>query len=124
MIAVAGKAKAVAADDDAILQQHVVAEHTELTYHSVRVGEEVVADSCSAVDNDMRQQHGVVSDYDIVLDDDIGADVRVAADFSGRRNCRRGVYSWCIRRRLVKQADGLREGEVWILAAQHAGRDS
>ncbi len=77
MIAVAREAESVAADDDAVLQEDVVAQHAELTYHSVGVSEEAVADSCSAIDDDVRQQDGVVADFDIVLDYDIGADVSV-----------------------------------------------
>ena len=77
MVAIAREAEAVAADDHAVLQEDVVAEDAELTYHSVGMGEEAVADSCSAIDDDVRQQHGVVADDDIVVDHDIGADVSV-----------------------------------------------
>ncbi len=72
----------------------VVAQHAELAYHSVGVREEVVADSCSAIDDDVRQQNGVVADYDIVVDYDIGADVGVRANLRRRSDDRRGMDAW------------------------------
>ncbi len=76
-IAIAGKAEAVAANDDAVLQDDVVAQAAVFTHDRVGVCEEVVANACSAIDDHVRQEYGVVANLDIVIDHDVGRDVCV-----------------------------------------------
>ena len=64
-----GEAKAVGADHDSVLQQHVVADAAVLADDRVRVREEVVADLHSAIDHNVRQQDRVVADLDVLVDD-------------------------------------------------------
>ena len=77
-----GEAKAIGADHDAVLQQHVVAEAAVLAHHGVRVREEVVADLHSAIDDHVRQQHGAFADLDILVDHDVRANVSVRVQSS------------------------------------------
>src|SRR3984957_1299641 len=71
-IVVFGEAESIGADDGSILQQDIVAELTELSNHGVGVGEEIIADSGSAIDDDVREQDGVVSYDDVLVDDYVG----------------------------------------------------
>ena len=86
----------------------------------MRVGEEIVAYGCSAIDDYVGQQYGVVSDDGVFLDYHVGAEVRVLADFClGMNDCGRmdsGGVTW----RPVEKFYGLRPGQVWVLAAQHS----
>ena len=78
---VLGEAEAVGADYGSILQEDVVSQLAEFSDYGVGVGEEIVAYGCSAIDDHVRQQDGVISDYGVFVDYRVGADVRILADF-------------------------------------------
>src|SRR5690349_19341814 len=75
-----GEAKAIGPDDGAVLQQHAVAEAAALAYHRMGMGKEIVADSGTAIDDNVRQQHRVTADFDVLVDHHIRPDVRPFAD--------------------------------------------
>src|SRR3974390_80433 len=122
MIAVARKTETVRPHNGAVLQNHIVAELAILAHNGVSMSEEVVTDACSAINDDVRQQHSVGAKYYAVVDDGIGPDVRVGPDLRRRSNHGRGMNPGSIPRRLVKQVDSPGEGEIRILAAQQRGR--
>ena len=73
----AGEAEAVAADDDAVLQQHAIADAAILPDARVRVCEEIVADARPAINGNKAVQHRAAPDLDIFIHEAIGPDVRV-----------------------------------------------
>jgi hypothetical protein len=87
----------------------------------VGVGEEIVADGDSAIDDDVGQEDGVVSDYYVFVDHYVGAEVRVLAQLGFGMNYRGGMDSGGIAGRLVEKFYGLGPGQIWVLAAQHSG---
>jgi hypothetical protein len=118
-----GEAEAVGADDDAILQQNVVADAASFPDYGVGVREEVIADSYSAIEDDVRQQDGVVADLDILVNDYERADVSAASNLGSGMDGRRGVYSGGVEWRLVEQVESASETEVRILHAQRCRWD-
>src|SRR5271165_405808 len=104
-----GEAEAVRADHDAILQEHVDADAAVLAHHGVGVGEEIVSDLYTAIDDDVRQQHSIGADLDVLVDDHIGADVCVASNLRGGVDDRRGMDSRGIAQGLVEELEGARE---------------
>src|SRR5271167_2201056 len=84
-LSVAGKSKAVAANDGTVLQNDVVTQRAMFTHNGMRVGEEVVANPRAAIDDNVRQQHSVVSNLDVVVDDHVGADMGIGSQ----------LRSWC-----------------------------
>ncbi len=73
------------------MQEHVIAELAEFAHDCVRVREEIRADPGSAIDRDVREQDGVVSDFDILIDDDVRTEMRIAADLCRGMDNRRRV---------------------------------
>src|SRR5208283_4549835 len=118
-----GEAEAVGAYDHRVLQDYVIAELAVLAHYGVSVRKEVVADSCSAIDRDVREQDGVVADLDILGDDHVRAEVSVLAELRCGMNDSGWVNSGGVSRRLIEECDGLGPGEVWVLRAQHAGSE-
>src|ERR1035438_26351 len=118
-----GEAETVAAYYNSVLEDNVVSQAAEFPDHGVGVGEEIVADADSAIDDDVSEEDGVVSDDGAFVDHYVRADVRVLAQFGGCVNYRRGMDSGGITRRLVEEFDGLRPRQIRVLAAQHAGRN-
>ena len=117
------RTKAVGAYDHSVLEQDVVAEVAELSNDGVSMGEEIIADGGSAIDDHMGEENGFVSDDSVFVDHYVGPEVCVLAQLRrGVNDCRR-MDSGGIARWLVKQFDGLGPGKVWVLAAQHAGVD-
>ena len=94
-----------------------------LTDDGVRVGEKVVADFGSRIDDNVGEQHGVCSDLGLVIDDDVGANVGIGANFYGGMNDCGGMYSGCVFGGLEKKLDGTGEGQVRIFGAQHGRRN-
>src|SRR3974377_911284 len=86
MIAIARKTETVRSDNRAVLQHNIVAELAILAHNGVRMGEEVVSDARSAINDHVRQKHSVVAKYHAVVDDGIGSDVRVGSDLRRRSN--------------------------------------
>ena len=119
------EAKSIAANNHPILQQHIVSQATLLADDRVGMSREVVTDFHAAINNDVRQQHGVFPDLDIFADHDVRAEVCAFADF---RRCMRSLRSDEFRARTLqthsKQSDGASECQVGILAAQHGSRES
>ena len=120
---VAGEAEAVGADDDAVLQDDVVAEPAVLADDGVGVGEEVAADVGVGIDDDVRQQRGVLAEDDVVADDSVCADVGAGADLRGGCDDGGGMDSGRVRGRLVEQFQGVGEGEVGVGDAEGGGGD-
>src|SRR5260370_24094004 len=87
-----GETKAVRADHDAVVQQHVVADAAVFANHGVSVSEEIVADLYPAVDHRMRQQNGIVANLDILVDYDIRTDVSSASNLCGGMDDCRGRH--------------------------------
>src|SRR5580692_1037245 len=89
----------------------------------MRVGEKVVADPDSPIDDYMRQHCRVSSNLDIFVDHDVRANVRSLADSRGAMNHCCGMNAWDILRSWMKQSDGAGEAQIRILATQHRGRE-
>ena len=113
-----GKAKAVAADDDAVLQDDAISDLAEFADHGVGVREKIIADAGALVDGDEAVQNGVAADLGIFFHDAIGADVRACADLGGFGDEGRWVESRLVARSLVEEFDGVGESEVGIGGAQ------
>jgi len=73
------EAEAVAAYHGSILEQDIVSQLAEFSDYGVGVGEEIVAYGCSAINDYVGEEDGVVSDDDVFVDYYVGADVRVLA---------------------------------------------
>ena len=94
-----------------------------LAYYGVGVREKIVADLYAAIDDDMRQQHGVLPDHDILVDDHVGPDVRIASNSrAGMHDCCR-MYAGSVAQRLMEEFEGTGEALVGILDAQRGGWD-
>ena len=86
--------------------------------------EKIVSDLHSAIENDMRQQHRIRPHLDILVDDHVGPDVRVASDSrAGVHDCCR-MNSGSVARRLMEEFERPCERQIRILGAQHGGGDS
>jgi hypothetical protein len=88
-----GEAETVGAYDHSVLQQDVVSQVAEFPDHGMGVGEEIVADGDSAIDDYVGQEDGVVSDDDVFVDDYVGAEVRVLAQLGRGMNDGGGMDS-------------------------------
>ena len=117
-----GETEAVRADDNAILQENIVAEMTEFADDGVGVSEEIAADGCSAVDHAVGQDGRVVSDYDLLVDHNVGSDVGVPAEFGGGVDDSGGMNSGSVLWRLVEEFNGSCPSEIGIFAAEYSGR--
>src|SRR5262245_8007244 len=117
-----GEAEAVAADDDAVLENHAVADAAVFANDSVGMGEEVIADLNTAIERDETVKHSVRSELDILVHKPIRADVRVRADvgrfrdYGGRMNPG-DVCGW-----LVEEFNGTGEGQIGVAGAQSGQR--
>src|SRR5271157_4239920 len=76
-LAVAGKSEAVAANNGAVLQNDVVTQRAMFTHNGMRVGEKIVANPSAAIDDNVRQQHSIVSNLDMVIDHHVCDDVNI-----------------------------------------------
>src|ERR1035437_3343023 len=79
-ISVTGKTEAVASDNGAILQNDVVAQPAVFAYDSVRMREEMVASACAAITHNVRHEHSIVSDLDILVNHHVGRNVCLLAN--------------------------------------------
>ena len=109
-----GKAKAVSADDGAVLQNDTISDAAKFANHSVRVREEIIADLNALIDVDETVQNGVLTDLDIFADNTIGSDMGTCADFCRFGNEGRWVESRLVTGRLIEKLDGVGEREVRI----------
>src|SRR5438046_8064683 len=116
-----GKAKTIAANDYAILQNDVITNAAVLSHNGVRMSKEVIANARATIDHDVCQQYCVLADANIFVHYCIGADVRAFADFGGRVDHSVGMHSRRVLWWLIKQLDCLRERQVRILASEHWG---
>ena len=115
-----GEAEAVGAYDGSILKQNVVAQVTEFSYHRMSVGEEIVADGCSAIDNDVGQKDSIVSDDGIFVDYHIRTKMRVLAELRLGIDYGSGMNTGSIGGRPIEQLDGFGPGQIGVAAAQHS----
>ena len=110
----ARKTETVAADDDAVLQQHAMAEAAVFADAGVGVGEEIVADARAAINRDETVQDRMVPDFDVLVHETVRADVRTYSDFGRAGDDRRGMHARRVVRRGMKQFDGAGEIEIRI----------
>src|SRR5207244_13145954 len=59
-----GETKTIAADDHAVLQNHVIANAAMFSHNSVRMSEEVIADARATIDHDVFQPYFVIAYVD------------------------------------------------------------
>src|SRR2546421_13063082 len=71
-----GKAKTIAANDYAILQNDVITNAAVLAHDGMRVSKEVIANARATIDHDVCQQYCVLADANIFVHYYIGTDVR------------------------------------------------
>ena len=89
----------------------------------MRMGEEIIADSGAAVDDYVRQQYRVPSNFDFLVDHDVRSNVRAVADLGRRMHDCRRMHARLISWRLAEKFEGVGESQVGILATQQGGRD-
>src|SRR6266576_5960619 len=94
-----------------------------LSHYGMGVSEKVVTDRCSRIDDDVCQQHSVPTDSYILTDYHVWTNVSVFADLGRWLNYRRGVDSGRIFGRVIEKFNRLSKGQIWIVAAQHGGRN-
>jgi len=117
-IVVPGKTKAVRANDYAILKRDMIAQNASLAHHGMGVGKEIISCPHTRIQNDMRQNRGMIADFHLGSNDRVCPDVGVRADRRRGVDNRRGMDSWGIMGRLVKEPERLRKGEVGVRQAQ------
>src|SRR5580692_3086742 len=118
-----GETETIGADHDSVLQENIVAEATVFADYGVGVGKKIVANLYSTIDDYVRQQHGLLADHDVLIDDYVGAEVSTASNRRrGMDDCR-GMDAWGVMQRLVEEFEGLREAEIGILDAQRGCGD-
>src|SRR3989442_12230887 len=112
-----GKAKTIAANDYAILQNDVITNAAVLSHNGVRMSKEVIANARATIDYDVCQQYCVLADLNIFVHYRIRTDVRAFADFGGRVDHSVGMHSRRVLWWLIKQLDCLRERQIRVLAS-------
>ena len=80
MVAIPGKAEAIASDHGAILQDDIVAQSAVLAHDRMGVGKEILANARAAIDDYVRQQHGIISNLDVLVDHHVGRNVGILAN--------------------------------------------
>ena len=113
-----GEAEAVGTDDCAVLEDDIVAETAAFSYDRVGVGEESIADANSIIKNDMGQKDGVIADYALLADDNIGSDVSARTDARTGSHYRGGMDFGLVMWGRVKDFDSAGPGKVWIECPQ------
>src|SRR5450755_815738 len=93
----------------------------EFAHDGVGMGKEIVAGGCSAIDDYVGEEDGVVSDNGVFVDDYIGAEVRILAYLRFGMDDRGGMDPRGVGGRAVEKFQGLGPSQVGVLAAQHAG---
>ena len=101
----AGKAKAVRANHYAILQKHTIADPAGFSNHGVGVGEKIVSDLGVPINRHEAVKDCISSDFDILVDKTVRADVRPACNSGRRRDDGRRMDTRFIARRLMKHVD-------------------
>ena len=110
-----GKAEAIGADDDPVLQYDVIADLAVLADNAVGVRQKAIADSRVAVDDGMGKQDRVVADPDLFIDHDIRPKMGSLAYTGGRVDNGGRVDPWCVCRRLIKEFESPRKCVVGVL---------
>src|SRR5262249_15134467 len=105
-VVVLGEAEAVRAEDHAVLHDHVVPDHTVFADRDVGVSQEIVADFYPAIDDHVGQQSAVLAEFDLRADHRVSADRGAGSDPGGGIDHGGGVDAPRGRRRPVKKTDG------------------
>ena len=113
-----GEAEAVTADYGAILQDDAMTDAAKFADHGMGMGEEVLTDASAAIDGNEAVQDGIAADSDVLVDEAVRTNVRAFADVGRLGNDRSGMDAGGVARGLVKEFDGVGEGEIWIRRAQ------
>lgn len=121
-VALLGKTKSIAADDDTVLKDDAIADLAEFSDDGMGVGEEIIADARALVNGDKAVKHGVAADMGVCFNNAIGAYVSASADFGRLGDECGGVEAGLIPRSLIEKFDGVSEGEVRIGGAQGGKR--
>src|SRR5436305_889004 len=106
---VLGKTEAVATDHYSVLKDDGVSNPAIFAHDRVRVSEKTMSDARATVDHNVGQQHSMVTNFDILPDDNVGPDVRFASDFCRGMDHGCGMDFRRIHRRLVKELNGAGE---------------
>src|SRR6266850_412454 len=85
-------------------------------------GDASLADVCAAIDRDGAVKHGVAPDLCVLVDETVGADVRVIANPGARRDDGGWMDSRGITRGLKENLDGMGKGQVGICGTQRGER--
>ncbi len=75
-----GEAKAVGANDHAVLQNDIVTNTAMFPHDSMSVGEEIVTDACPSIDHNMGEQNGIVADDGALINHNVGTEMGIRAD--------------------------------------------
>jgi hypothetical protein len=113
-VAAANEAVAIAADDDAVLQDYAIAKRAALANRDIGVDDAVAADHGAGADGHVRIDDGAVADAGARADHDERSDRYASseADVSGNRAQRVDTWRGAGHRR--EEADGSRKGEVRV----------
>src|SRR5580704_3818997 len=87
------------------------------------MSEKILADLYTTINHSMRQEYGARANLDILVDDDIGAEMGVSSNLRrGMNNCR-WMNSWRIAQRLVKKFERPGKTQIGIFHAQRGHRN-
>ena len=111
------KPESVGADHHPVLQDDVISDSAVLSYHCMRVREEIISDDHAVIDHHVRHQRAVVTQYRILAHYNVRTDGSVFADPCGGMNHSRRMHSRLELRRLIEQLQCVRESKVWIFCA-------
>ena len=87
------------------------------------MGKEVVADFRAAINGNEAVEDGEAADFDVVVNEAVGADVGAVTDFRRGGDDGGGMDSGNDRRCGMEQLDGAREIEIGIRGAQRGDGD-
>src|SRR5262249_38355410 len=114
-----GEAETIGADDNAIVQQHVVSNVAILANGDVRVGKEILPDFYIAVDDHMGDECAIFTDHYSSLDHAIRSDRSISADRRGGVNHSGRVHATSVLRRPIEHFRNTSIGVMRILDAQN-----
>src|SRR5690242_6387203 len=113
-----GETEAVASDDGAILQNHAIAYAAKLANNRMRMCEEIVADARALIDGNEAMENRVAADVCIFANEAVRPDMSASADCGGFRDESGRMETRLVAGRLVKEFDGVGEGEVRVGSTQ------
>src|SRR6267143_863036 len=117
-----GEAEAVAADDDAILQDDAITDAAKLAHHCVGVRKEIIANARAAINRNGAVEYSVAADLNVLVDETVGADVCAFSDAGALRDDGGGMNSRSIPRGLIEKFNGVGKGQVRITGAKRGER--